>query len=137
MSRAGHDDRGQVSPWLVVGLVVLGVGGIVAVVGVWNAVTAVQDRVAIADYVDARVEARDSLDAGQEAAALGQQLCDCDIQARDLANQQIDALRASDVDTYNSLVDELNALAQQWNDLLTQLEPYVPDGGDVAVQTGA
>jgi hypothetical protein len=120
---AGSDrrERGAVSPSLIIVLVLLVVGVVVAVLGVRSAVVAVQDRQELADYSDARAKASRKVENGNQAVAAGQQLCNCDIQARDLARQGADALAARDIDRFNGIVEQLNGLADQSNQLLEQL----------------
>lgn len=121
---------------LVIGVGVLAVGAIVAVLGISAGVDAMVDRQERADYGDARAEATERLDAGNQAVALGQELCGCDTRSRDLANQQVEALRASDAESFNRLVEEFNTLATRWNELILQIEVLVPGSGVGVPGTG-
>jgi hypothetical protein len=120
-ARFDHRQRGAVSPWLVIALALLMIGAVVAVLGVRSAVVAVQDRQELADFADARSDASRMADNGDQAVAAGQQLCNCDIQSRDLARQGADALAADDIDRFNGVVNQMNALTDQSNQLLEQL----------------
>ncbi|MBN2622404.1 MAG: hypothetical protein JXA83_03495 [Acidimicrobiales bacterium] len=111
---------------LVMGLGVLAVGAIVAVVGISAGVRALADRQEHAAYADTRAQAIERLDAGDQAVALGQELCSCDARSRDLANEQVEALRAADAESFNSLVEEFNVLATTWNELIPQIEVLLP-----------
>jgi hypothetical protein len=119
--RAAHTSRGALRVSLLVVLGAVAVGVVVAALGVASATGAVKERDEIADYSSARASATSRLDDAKQVVTLGQQLCGCDTQARDLARQQLDAGVANDVDRYNSLVEQRNALAGQGNDLLDQL----------------
>lgn len=121
---------GMLAP--VIGVVVLAVGAVVAVLGISAGVRALVDRQERAAYADTRAEAIERLDAGDQAVALGQELCGCDARARDLATQQVEALRAADAESFDSLVEEFNVLATRWNELIPQIEVLLP-GPDLHV----
>jgi hypothetical protein len=114
-------EGGAASPWLFVAIGLLVIGAIVAVLGVRSAVVALQDRQELADYARARTAASEAVESGNNTVAVGQELCNCDVQTRDLGRQQVDALAVGDVERYNGLVDQVNAIVAQANQLLDQL----------------
>ena len=113
--------RGRVNVALVIALSALLVGLVVAVLGVMSAVDAVSEHDEIESYATARDAATSRLESAKQAVTVGEQLCGCNVQSRDLARQQLDAAVAQDSGRYNALVDQRNALAAQGNDLLEQL----------------
>jgi flagellar biosynthesis/type III secretory pathway M-ring protein FliF/YscJ len=122
LAQRQRNERGGVSTAFAIVLGLLIVGAIVGVLGVRSAVTATQDRDAIADYAAARQDADAQLAAGNQAVALGQQLCNCDVQTRDLSREQLDVAVSNNTRRYNEIKDQLNDLATQANALLDQLQ---------------